>query len=113
MKYTDLSAAEKEVLAVWERNVRGWIHTIISKGIVQARALDASMQAPGGAGSLLDSLDAGEIIPNSSGIQGGLDLTKEQWLVLRSIGLGGFLNTYDTTAVRQVAATAAGPTAGL
>ncbi len=113
MTYDELPQAEKDTLAVWERNVRGWINSILSKGIIQARALDASMNAAGGAGSILDSLDAGEIVPNSGNIAGALDLTKEQWLTLRAIGLGGFLSTYDTVAVRQVAATAAGPLAGL
>ena len=75
--------------------------------------MKASLDASGGAGDILDSLDAGEIVPNSSGIAGAHDLTKEDWATLRTVGLGGFLTTYDTAGVRELAAKAAGPTAGL
>jgi len=111
--YVDLSQSDKDILAAWERNTRGWINGIISRGIVQARALKASLDASGGAGDILDSLDAGEVVPNSGGISGAQDLTKEEWATLRTVGLGGYLTTYDTVAVRKVAAKAAGPTAGL
>ncbi len=111
--YASLTTEEKEILAAWERNCRGWVNTAISRSIIEARALKASLDASGGAGDLLDSLDAGEIIPNSSGIAGAHDLTKEEWAVLRSAGINDYLTAYDTVAVRQVAAKAAGPLAGL
>ena len=111
--YNNLSQDDKDILAAWERNLRGWINGIVSRGTVEARALKASLDASGGAGDILDSLDAGEVVPNSGGIAGAQNLTKEEWLVLRNTGLNDFLTTYDTVGVRQVAAKAAGPTAGL
>ena len=111
--YIDLSQSDKDILAAWERNLRGWINGIISRGTVEARALKASLDAGGGAGDILDSLNAGEVVPNSSGIAGAQDLTKEEWSTLRTVGLNAYLTTYDTVPVREVAAKAAGPTAGL
>lgn len=111
--YANLSQEDKEKLAVWERNLRGWINNNISRGVVQARALKASLDASNGAGEILDSLNAGEVVPNSSGIAGAHDMTKEEWATLRSAGLNTFLTSYDTLSVRELAAKAAGPTAGL
>jgi hypothetical protein len=110
--YNDLSQADKDVLAAWERNFRGWVNGHISRGTVEARALDAALSASGGAGEILDGLNVGEVVPNSSGIAGAQDLTKEEWATLRS-AFASFLTTYDTLVVRQHAAKAAGPTAGL
>ena len=110
--YNDLSQADKDILAAWERNLRGWINNNISRGIIEARALKSSLDASGGAGDILDSLDAAEIVPNSSGIAGAQNLTKEEWATLRAAGLNTFLTSYDTLTVRALAAKAAGPTAG-
>ena len=110
--YAPLTQDEKDLLAAWERNTRGWLNSL-STAIAQARALDASLEASNGPGAILDSLDVGEIVPNSSGIAGAQNLTKEEWAVMRQAGLQDFLLAYDTDAVRRVLAKAAGPTAGL
>lgn len=110
--YASLSQADKDILAAWERNTRGWVNGIVSRGIIEARALKASLDAGGGSGEILDSLDAAEVVPNSGGLAGAHDLTKEEWETLRT-ALNAFLTTYDTAGTRQVAAKAAGPTAGL
>ncbi len=111
--YANLSQSDKDILGAWERNLRGWINNNISRGIIEARALKASMDASGGAGEILDGLNAGQVVPNSSGIAGAQDMTKEEWATLRSTGLSGFLTTYDTDQVRALAAKAAGPLAGV
>ena len=110
--YASLTQEQKDILSAWERNTRGWFNGL-SRQITEARALKASLDASGGAGVILDSLDIGEIIPNSSGIAGAHDLTKENWALLRSAGINAFLTEYDTTQVREVLAKANGPTAGL
>ncbi len=92
--------------------MRGWVNNNISRGTIQARALKASMDAGGGAGDILDSLNAGEVVPNSGGIKGAQNLTKEEWLVLRN-AMNAFLTSYDTDVVREHAAKAAGPLAGV
>ena len=111
--YASLPQGDKDILAAWERNLRGWINNNISRGIIEARALKASLDAGGGAGAILDGLNAGQVVPNSGGIAGAQDLTKEEWLTLRTAGLNAFLTNYDTLTVRELAAKAAGPTAGL
>ena len=110
--YTDLTQADKDLLGAFERNTRGWINQVLAKGIIQARALDAARTASGGVQSIIDSLDVGEIVPNSSGIAGAQELTKAEWNTLIG-GLSSFLSTYDTLATRRNIAKAAGPTAGL
>jgi hypothetical protein len=110
--YDSLTQDEKDLISAWERNTRGWLNSL-ARLIVEARALDAAMNASNGPGALLDSLDVGQVVPNSSGIAGAQNLTKEEWAVMRSAGLDDFLTAYDTNAVRRVIAKAAGPTAGL
>jgi hypothetical protein len=110
--YAALSQADKDILEPWERNFRGWVNGHISRGVVEARALKASLDAGGGAGAILDSLDPGEIVPNTGGISGAQNLTKEEWATLRT-AFNTFLTTYDTLSVREHAAKAAGPLAGL
>ena len=110
--YNNLSQSDKDILGALERNFRGWINNNISRGIIQARALKASLDAGGGAGDILDGLDALEVVPNSGGIAGAQDLTKGEWETLRS-AMNLFLTNYDTVATRALAAKAAGPTAGL
>jgi hypothetical protein len=110
--YASLSQSEKDTLAAWERNFRGWANGIMATGIIQARALDASHGASGGAGDILATLDANEVVPNSSGIAGALDLDTVEWTTLVN-AFDTFLTTYDTVNVRQHLAKAAGPTAGL
>ncbi len=110
--YTSLTQGQKDLLAAWERDTRGWVNGL-ARLLVEARALGAALDASNGPGDILDSLGAGEVIPNSGGIAGAQDLTKAEWDTLRNAGLGNFQTTYDTIAVRQVFAKAAGPTAGL
>ena len=111
--YADLSQADKDILAAWERNARGWVNHTISRGSVEARALKASLDAAGGAGGILNALDDKEVVPNSSGIAGAQGLTKEDWALLTSAGLDDYLMKYDNDAIREVAAKASGPAAGL
>ena len=110
--YANLSQSDKDILGALERNFRGWINGIVSRGIVQARALKAALDAGGGAGDLLDGLNAGQVVPNSGGIAGAQDLTKEEWETLR-VAFNTFLTTYDNVATRALAAKAAGPLAGV
>jgi len=112
MLYNDLPQEDKDLLAAWERNTRGWLNSL-ARLLAEARALDAALEASNGPGAVLDGLDAGQVVPNSSGIAGAQNLTKEEWATMRQAGLQDFLLAYDTDAVRRVLAKAAGPTAGL
>lgn len=110
--YNSLTQEEKDILAAWERNLRGFANGILATGIIQARTLDAARSATGGAQDILDTLDPGEVIPNSSGIAGAQNLDTAEMATLIT-GLTNFLSTYDTLGTRQNLAKAAGPTAGL
>ena len=112
MLYNDLPQEDKDLLAAWERNTRGWLNSL-ARLVAEARALDAALEASNGPGAILDGLDVGQVVPNSSGIAGAQNLTKEEWATMRQAGLQDFLLAYDTDAVRRVLAKAAGPTAGL
>lgn len=113
MTYDELTPEQKAILGAFERNFRGWVNSHISRGIVEARALEAAAASTGGASAILALLDAGQVVPNSSGIAGAHSLTKEELEAFIVAGLGDFLTTYDTVAVRRLAAKIAGPTAGL
>ncbi len=109
--YDSLTPEQKDVLGAWERNTRGWFNTI-ARSLMEARSLQAALNASGGPRAIITSLDNGEEVPNSSGIAGAQKLTKQEWAALVAI-LDGFISDIDTTAVRQNIAKAAGPTAGL
>jgi hypothetical protein len=110
--YSSLTPEEQSLLAAWERNMRGWLNGL-SRMVVEARALEAALNASGGPAEILALLDPTEIVPNSSGIAGAQDLARSEWDVMVTAGLNDFLLNYDTTAVRRVLAKANGPTAGL
>ena len=110
--YDSLTQDQKDQLAALERNTRGWLNGL-ARLLVEARALDAAWAASNGGDAIVAGLDVGAVVPNSSGIAGAQNLTKEEWVQMRTAGLGDFLTAYDTDAVRRVIAKAAGPTAGI
>ena len=109
--YADLTQQDRDLLAAWERNVRGWVNTY-ARSLIEARVLVAAADATGGPRSIVSSLTAGEVIPNSSGISGAHDLTKQELA-----GLVAFLDEViansDNDADQQLMTQASGPTAGL
>lgn len=56
---------------------------------------------------LVTSLDNGQVIPNTSGLAGADDLTKEEVVSLYTL-LNGIKTTYDTTQNRAALSKAAG-----
>jgi hypothetical protein len=109
--YVDLTAEEKSIIGAWERNARGGFNSI-ARLVNEFRALQAALDASNGPRDIITGLDAGEEIPNTSGLAGAHDMTKAEWSSLVAL-LDGFLTTYDTAANRQLYAKASGPTAGL
>lgn len=109
--YDSLLQADKDLLAAWERNSRGWVNTYASL-LIQARQLVASANATGGPRDIVISLDNGEVVPNSSGIAGAHDLTKQELA-----GVVAFLDEViansDNAPDLELMAQASGPTAGL
>lgn len=109
--YADLSQEDKDILAGWERNQRAWFNSA-ARLLVEARALQASIDAAGGPRDIVTGLDNGEKIPNSGALAGGHDMTKQEWASLIAI-MDEYVTNNDTAADRQLFAKAAGPTAGL
>ena len=109
--YVDLTDEEKSVIEAWERNMRGFVNGL-ARNLNEARALQAAADASGGPREIVTGLDAGQEIPNSSGIAGAQDMTKQEWAAIVGI-LDAFITAHDTATVRQNFAKAAGPTAGL
>lgn len=64
--------------------------------------------------TILSSLDAGEVVPNTSGLRGAASLTKEEVTTLVShiqnmlTGMGTHTSGFNTKTLRQVWAKAAG-----
>lgn len=110
--YSALNDEEKALLAELEKQTRAWLNGL-ARLLAQGRALDAAWEASNGGKAVLNSLNAGEVVPNSSNIKGAQHMTKEEWETMLSAGLEDFLTKYDTDAVRRVLAKASGPTAGL
>ena len=109
--YASLTDEQKQILAAFERNARGWINSYASL-LAQARALIAAADASGGPRDIVTSLDNGEVVPNSSGIAGAHDLTKQELAAVVGFFDEIILNS-DNDADRQLFAKASGPTAGL
>lgn len=66
-----------------------------------------AIAADSNAVSLVTGLDAGEIVPNTSGLAGADDLTKEELVSLFNL-LNSIRTTNDTTVNRQAMSKAAG-----
>ena len=111
--FDELSPEDKAILSAFVRNFRGWVNSHISRSIIEARALQAAASVTGGASAILATLDAGQVVADGAGIAGAHKLTKEEVEAFIAAGLDDFLLTYDTLAVRRLAAKIAGPTAGL
>ncbi len=60
-----------------------------------------------GAAAIIATVDVGEVIPNSSGLAGANDMTQAQWTTFVT-AINTLLTTYNTTAMRQSYALAAG-----
>ena len=110
--YDSLTQEQKDVLGAFERNMRGWFNTI-ARSLHEARSLQAAANASGGPREIVVSLLSNDVeVPNSSGIAGAQNLTKQELAALVAL-MDGFVTDFDTDTVRQNIAKAAGPTAGL
>lgn len=109
--YDSLTAEQKSILSAWESNTRAWFNGD-AKLLHQAISLQSALNASNGPRDIITSLDAAEEVPNSSGLAGAHDLTKQEWSDLVDV-LDAFILATNTTAIKELMAKAAGPTAGL
>lgn len=100
--YADLTQQEKDILdngvtllrAAMGEHARMWNH-------VQAISEDSNMLA------IATGLNAGEVIPNASGLAGAADLTQQEVVDIYTF-LNGVQNTNDDATFRARATKAAG-----
>ena len=79
--YADLSPEDKAVVEGWEKQQRAWFNSM-ARLLVQGRALKAAIDASGGPRDIVTGLDAGQEIPNTSGLSGAHPMTKAEWATL-------------------------------
>lgn len=78
-QYSDLTAAQKETVKQGELFVRGFLRELTRRDIDLKLQWFTDNAAP-----ILAALDAGAVIPNTSGLAGAQDLTKEQLTALKN-----------------------------
>ncbi len=109
--YASLTTEQKNILAAFTNNLRAWCGEM-ARTNNHADASNTSYNSF--VTTILSSLDAGEIVPNTSGLPGAQSLTKEEVITLvshqqnmltdMSTHTGGF----NTATLRQTWSKAAG-----
>ena len=104
MTYEELTTEQKALLQAFTTFTRAWCGE-------QARSNNHAEAANddynGQTSAIIASLDASEVIPNTSGLSGAASLTKEE-LVSIVAHMQGFLSNYNTPPHRQLWTKAAG-----
>lgn len=105
MLYNDLTQEQKDALAAYERLLREWT---MRQAQNNNRADAVNTQYNANVSAILASLDAGEIIPNSSGLDGAVSLTKEDLITVTShvqnmlTNMSTHTSGFNTAFLRQV-----------
>lgn len=104
--YASLTPEQKDIVAGLTVQLRAFAGEF-AKTNVKAQVLvddwNSQVQA------IVSSLDAGEVIPNLSGLAGAASVTKEELTSLVATSLVNLLGTYNTAAARQLYVKLAGP----
>jgi hypothetical protein len=88
------------------------VFNTLSRLINEFRQLRAAADASGGPREIVTSLDAGQEVPNTSGLAGAHTLSKAEWASLLGV-IDDILLNYDTAAIRQILSKSSGVNAGL
>lgn len=110
--YDSLTQEQKDLLANFTNLARSWAGEQ-GRTNNHADAVDTSWNA--NISAIVTSLDAGEVIPNASGLKGAQSLTKEEVTTLVShmqnmlSDMSSHTAGFNTAALRQVWSKAAGP----
>lgn len=95
--YTELTSEQQELLQAFLNFARAWVGE-------QARAFNHADVAKDAytsqIASIMAQLDAGSVLPNSSGLDGAQSITKEE-LGAVVTAINGMLTSYNTTAIRE------------
>ena len=104
--YNSLTQRQKEILGALTAQVRAFAGEFARTNI-KAEVLVDDWNAQ--VSAIVSTLNAGETIPNISGLRGAADTTKEELTNLLSTSLPNLLSTYNTTAARELYVKLAGP----
>lgn len=101
--YDSLTAEQKASVQNADNNLRSFMGQLLAM-FTTGEVFDEELLA--GVEDLVDGLDAGEVIPNSTGLRGSVALDKAEWKLMVTY-LRAF-NDLETDAVRQLLIKAAG-----
>lgn len=104
--YNSLTVEQKNILGALTTQTRAFAGSLARDNTVAEVLLDdwnAQVAA------IVASLDAGEIIPNLSGLAGAASITKEELTNLLAVSITNLLATYNTAAARELYVKLAGP----
>ena len=104
--YDSLTQEQKNILGALTTQTRAFAGKLARDNTVAEVLVDdwnAQVSA------IVATLDAGEIIPNLSGLNGAAAITKEELTTLLGTSITNLLATYNTTAARELYVKLAGP----
>ena len=104
--YASLTAEQKGILGALTTQIRAFAGEF-AKTNTKAEVLVDDWNAQ--VSVIVASLDAGEIIPNLSGLAGAASITKEELTVLVATQLSNLLASYNTDSARELYVKLAGP----
>ena len=103
--YDRLSATDKDVVNAHNNTLRSWagdLAKLMQRGLVLEDNWDAQVSA------IIASLDAASTVPDSGGLSGAADITKEEFQSIMS-SLSAILASYNTAGARELYVKLAGP----
>ncbi len=104
--YDSLTPEQKDILGALTTQLRAFAGEF-AKTNTKAEVLVDDWNAQ--VSAIVASLDAGEVIPNVSGLAGAASVTKEEVTNLMGTSLVNLLATYNTSGARELYVKLAGP----
>lgn len=104
--YDSLTPEQKDILGALTTQLRAFVGGF-AKTNTRAEVLVDDWNAQ--VSAIVASLDAGEIIPNVSGLAGAASVTKEEVTSIMATSLANLLATYNTATARELYVKLAGP----
>jgi hypothetical protein len=101
--YNDLTDEQKADLALYDTALRGILSSLVATSS-KVNAVNLNEWSKANVDPIIDGLDAAEVVPNSTGLGGAKDLTKEDLQALRTLArqLLGMLATNQALLAKTV-----------
>ena len=104
--YASLTTEKKNILAALTTQLRVFAGEF-ARTNTRAQVLIDDWMAQ--VSEIVSTLDAGEVIPNKSGLSGAASTTKEELTQLLGVSLPNFTSTYNSTTSRELYVKLAAP----